>query len=46
MKRKFFAPLLVVLLLLACSPQEQNPFYTEWDTPFGIPPFSEIKEEH
>ncbi len=46
MKRKFFAPLLVVLLLLACSPQEQNPFYTEWDTPFGVPPFSDIKEEH
>lgn len=46
MNRKFFAPLLVVLLLLACSPQEQNPFYTEWDTPFAIPPFSEIKEEH
>ena len=47
MKRKFFTPLLVVLLLLAaCSPQEKNPFYTEWDTPFGIPPFSQIKEEH
>ena len=46
MNRKYFAPLLVILLLLACSPQEQNPFYTEWDTPFGIPPFSEIKEEH
>ncbi len=46
MKKKFFAPLLVVLLLLACSPQEQNPFYTEWDPPFGIPPFSGIKEEH
>jgi peptidyl-dipeptidase Dcp len=46
MKRKFFAPLLAVLLLLACSPKEQNPFFTEWDTPFGIPPFSQIKEEH
>lgn len=47
MKRKFFAPLLIVLLLAACSQQApQNPFYTEWDTPFGIPPFSEIKEEH
>jgi peptidyl-dipeptidase Dcp len=47
MKRKIFAPLLVVLLLLACSPQKPvNPFYTEWETPFGIPPFSEIKEEH
>jgi peptidyl-dipeptidase Dcp len=46
MNRKYFAPLLVVLLLLACSPQKQNPFYTEWDTPFGIPPFCEIEEEH
>ncbi len=46
MKRKFFAPLLVVLLLLACSPQEQNPFFTEWDTPYQIPSFSEIEEEH
>ena len=46
MKRKFFAPLLVVLLLLACSPQQQNPFYTEWDTPYQIPAFSEIREEH
>jgi peptidyl-dipeptidase Dcp len=23
-----------------------NPFIEEWDTPFGVPPFSEIKDEH
>ena len=23
-----------------------NPFYAEWKTPFGVPPFAEIKEEH
>ena len=23
-----------------------NPFFTEWDTPFGIPPFGEIRDEH
>ena len=23
-----------------------NPFFKEWDTPFGIPPFDQIKEEH
>jgi peptidyl-dipeptidase Dcp len=23
-----------------------NPFFTEWKTPFGVPPFAEIKEEH
>ena len=23
-----------------------NPFFTKWDTPFGAPPFAEIKTEH
>jgi peptidyl-dipeptidase Dcp len=26
--------------------QEQNPFFTEWHTPFGTPPFSEITPDH
>ena len=25
---------------------EVNPFFTEWDTPYGIPPFDLIKDEH
>lgn len=25
---------------------EMNPLLNEWDTPYGIPPFSEIKDEH
>ena len=25
---------------------EGNPFLTTWDTPYGTPPFAEIKEEH
>ena len=25
---------------------EENPFFTEWTTPFGVPPFEEIHEEH
>lgn len=25
---------------------EQNPFLTEWNTPFGTPPFNEIKNNH
>ena len=24
----------------------ENPFFTTWTTPFGVPPFDEIKEEH
>lgn len=23
-----------------------NPFFKEWDTPYGIPPFDQIKDEH
>ncbi len=23
-----------------------NPFFSEWDTPFGVPPFGKIKEDH
>jgi peptidyl-dipeptidase Dcp len=26
--------------------QGVNPFFTEYDTPFGIPPYSKIKEKH
>jgi len=25
---------------------EVNPFFEEWDTPYGIPPFDSIKDEH
>ena len=24
----------------------ENPFFKEWTTPFGVPPFDEIREEH
>ena len=24
----------------------ENPFFKEWNTPFGVPPFDEIKVEH
>lgn len=26
--------------------ETNNPFFETWDTPFGVPPFSEIKAEH
>jgi len=28
------------------SPAEQNPFFSEYNTPFHTPPFDKIKEEH
>ena len=27
-------------------PAEENPFFAEWTTPFGVPPFDRIKPEH
>ncbi len=26
--------------------ENDNPFFTDWDTPYGIPPFSQIRDEH
>ena len=28
------------------SMQNDNPFYSDYETPFGVPPFKQIKEEH
>ena len=43
-----------IVLLGACQTQtgqnemeiSDNPFYQDWDTPYGIPPFLQIKDEH
>lgn len=35
--------LIATLMLVACS-KRQNPFFTEWNTPYGLPPFDEIVE--
>lgn len=44
------APAMVVLLSLPAAAGEPaaaaNPFFTTWKTPFGVPPFAEIKEQH
>ncbi len=36
---------LAVMAMTACT-SNQNPLLQEWDTPYGVPPFSEIKVEH
>ena len=28
------------------APDEANPFFVEWNTPFGIPPFDQFRDEH
>ena len=38
---------LMTLPALAGDPATAaNPFFAEWKTPFGVPPFADIKEDH
>jgi len=45
--------ILPLMLIMACQSSDNsgdqsntNPFDQEWDTPFSIPPFNKIKDEH
>ncbi|MCQ2095519.1 MAG: M3 family metallopeptidase [Bacteroidaceae bacterium] len=40
--RKTFAAAGLLIIMTACTQTRENPFLTEWDTPYGIPPFQEI----
>ena len=47
--RKMFFAACAAAMLSGCSggnTTPDNPFFTEWDTPFGVPPFEQIKPEH
>jgi len=47
---KKFACLIVVAVLLSTGCKKEiksdNPFFNEYDTPFGVPPFEQIKASH
>ena len=43
--KRIFAIALALIAMTACtSNTATNPFYEEWNTPFGIPPFEQIQE--
>ncbi|MDX9854430.1 MAG: M3 family metallopeptidase [Tenuifilaceae bacterium] len=48
MKKLTILPVTLMLLLAACGTQEKNgnPFFSEYDTPFQIPPFEQIDTTH
>ncbi|MFV0592827.1 MAG: M3 family metallopeptidase [Draconibacterium sp.] len=53
MKKKLLLICALALAIVSCRNSKtesttdmENPFFTEWDTPFGVPPFDEIKVEH
>ena len=39
-------PYLLALIMTAVSCTTANPFLTEWNTPYGIPDFTQIQEKH
>ena len=41
----FLLLLMIVVVAMSCS-KETNPFFSEWKTPFQVPPFEQIKTEH
>lgn len=49
MNRLTLSALCAAALVTACGTGKTdtaNPFFTEWDTPFGVPPFEQILPEH
>jgi peptidyl-dipeptidase Dcp len=50
MKQLLFFLVISIFVFIACKPKgkldQSNPFFTEWETPFGVPPFDKIKNEH
>jgi len=47
MKKLLFMFLIALIGAASCKKEVcDNPFYCEWDTPFGVPPFDQIKFEH
>ncbi|MEJ2581277.1 MAG: M3 family metallopeptidase [Acidobacteriota bacterium] len=51
-RRSILLSICAVMVLIGCGGQTtsegpgDNPFFSEWTTPFGVPPFGEIEEEH
>ena len=42
--KRLFAIALAIFAMTACTNNRTNPFFAEWDTPFGIPPFDRIED--
>jgi len=40
----FFIPL--TMIFAACTEQSENPFFADYNTPFDVPPFDRIDDEH
>ena len=46
MKKLKLLSTFIGIFIMACSNQNNNPFFNEWNTPFQVPPFDQIEEAH
>lgn len=46
MKRKFLIVTALFSLLIMVNAQSSNPFFEKWDTPYEVPPFEKITDDH
>lgn len=48
MKKVLFILIAFVMISVSCNTEvkETNPLLAEWDTPYNVPPFEEVKVEH
>lgn len=49
MKKIVFLMTAALMTVVSCTNDKKepvNPFFTEWQTPFGVPPFDQIENEH
>lgn len=42
--KRLISLLLVVMTISSCG--QKNPFFSDWDTPYGIPDFAQIENKH
>ncbi|MBC8402520.1 MAG: M3 family metallopeptidase [Candidatus Marinimicrobia bacterium] len=45
MKYQLVSTLIAGVIIMSCTSTD-NPFFTEWDTPFQVPPFQRIETKH
>ncbi len=46
MRKRALLLFIVASVIFSCSVGTQNPFFSEFETPFGVPPFDKIQEKH
>ncbi len=46
MKKLLVCLFALAILISSCKREAENPFFVDYDTPFGVPPFDKIENKH